>query len=412
MASEKKPDLIREQPWIVESVRGCPICGNRQCEVLHEQKFTLPLGHPLPDHFDVVACPACGLVYADTTGTAQDYDRYYADHSKYADQGTSTGGGGNPRDQERLEATAAAIALHLPRKDARVVDIGCANGGMLGALKARSYSRLFGVDPSLGCVENTRSMFGIPAEQGWLLALPKDAAPADLLIVSHVLEHVLDLRASLEALVAVLAPGGMVYVEVPDAQRYVDCLVAPFQDFNTEHINHFGAASLKNLFAAAGFSPVTVGTKTLEAAPGVPYPALFGFFRRASAPQPAPSWELDQGFRASMDRYIVSSRAELCRIDDLLSGVLGEPVIVWGTGQLTMKLLAETRLGQARIAAFVDSNPVNHGKMLCGTCIVAPSQLASLPPHPIILGTLLHQEAITRQIRAIPALKNPVLVLG
>src|SRR5688572_4495650 len=92
------------------SVRGCPICRGEECEVLHEQRFILPAGHPLPDHFKVVSCSTCGFVYADTAGTAEDYDRYYANYSKYSDQGTSTGGGGNPKDQQRLDVTAAAIS--------------------------------------------------------------------------------------------------------------------------------------------------------------------------------------------------------------------------------------------------------------------------------------------------------------
>src|SRR5688572_1811689 len=43
-----------------ESKRDCPICGDTHPEVLHQQKFVLPAGHPLPDHFNVVSCCTCG----------------------------------------------------------------------------------------------------------------------------------------------------------------------------------------------------------------------------------------------------------------------------------------------------------------------------------------------------------------
>ncbi len=391
--------------------RPCPVCGGPEVAVLHHQRFVLPQGHPLPSSYDVVACSRCDFVFADTTGTAADYDRYYAQYSKYADQGTATGGGGDAADQERLRAMAEAIAGRLPDKHARIVDIGCANGGLLGALKARGYSHLLGIDPSPTCVENARRLFDLPVSQGWLLALPPQAAPADLVIVSHVLEHVLDLRRALAQVRAVLSPHGLVYAEVPDAQRYVECLAAPFQDFNTEHINHFGTASLENLFSSCGLFCLALGRKTITVAQGVPYPAVFGFFGQASAGTPGPAWKRDPAFLQNVGRYIVASRSQLAGIDQRLAPVLGGPVIVWGTGQLTLKLLAETSLGRAQIAAFTDANPLHHGECLNGVQIVAPEHLVSLPPHPIVVGSLLHQAAIVARIRGPLGLRNPLVTL-
>jgi len=39
----------------------------------------------------------------------------------------------------------------------------------------------------------------------------------------------------------------IVYIEVPDAARYIDFLYSPFQDFNTEHINHLSSFLMKIL---------------------------------------------------------------------------------------------------------------------------------------------------------------------
>ena len=50
----------------------------------------------------------------------------------------------------------------------------------------------------------------------------------------------------------------------------------------------------------------------------------------------------------------------------------GQPLLVWGVGQLAMKLLAETSLGKANIAGFVDSNPIHQGKKLHGHPILIP----------------------------------------
>lgn len=133
------------------STRGCPVCSAAACEVLHYQRFILPEGHPLAAGYDVVCCEQCGFVYADTTASQQDYDAFYARLSKYEDSKTSTGGGSSPEDAQRLQETAACLAEALPDRNARLLDIGCANGGLLGALRKLGYTNLVGMDP-LTCV--------------------------------------------------------------------------------------------------------------------------------------------------------------------------------------------------------------------------------------------------------------------
>ncbi len=393
------------------AIRGCPVCFAGTVRILHQQRFALPEKHPLPSSYDVVCCTRCGFVYADTSGTAQDYDRYYAEHSKYADQSTGTGGGGFAGDRERLEATARDIARILPDLGARIVDIGCANGGLLAALKTLGYSHLLGIDPSPDCVANVKILFSIVARQGWLHSLPADAAPADLIVVSHVLEHVLDLRTAVAAIRSLLADSGIIYAEVPDANRYVNFRTAPFQDFNVEHINHFEPASLENLFSAEGFICLSRGTKSIESAAGVPYPALYGFFRKIAAAAAPSDWQSTAVSPTNLLQYIDDSSRQMAAIVELLTPVLTGPVIVWGTGQLTFKLIAETPLGQANIAAWVDGNPINQGKIFRGLPVLAPEALRDLPPHPIIVGSLVNHEAIIERIRRDLHLPNPIITL-
>src|SRR6476469_7696463 len=154
--------------------RPCPICSNAKVEVLHHQTFLLPEGHLLPKAYDVVYCPDCGFAYADSSASQKVYDAYYAGFSKYEDNRTSTGGGGSEWDSRRLRETAAAIAAIVLEKQARIVDLGCANGGLLGALKALGFLNLIGIDPSPACVANTVEGLGIPARVGSLRELPQD----------------------------------------------------------------------------------------------------------------------------------------------------------------------------------------------------------------------------------------------
>jgi hypothetical protein len=115
--------------------RPCPICKTGEVELLHSQRFALHEEHPLSSGYDVVACTSCGFVYADTSVTQADYDRFYAEHSKYEDVKTGTGGVENSFDWKRQQETALQIANFLQNTSVSILDVGCANGGMLKALK-------------------------------------------------------------------------------------------------------------------------------------------------------------------------------------------------------------------------------------------------------------------------------------
>jgi SAM-dependent methyltransferase len=395
------------------ALRPCPICEGTLVDTLHHQAFVLTENHPLADGYDVVCCDTCGFVYADTAVTQRAYDEFYADSSKYTDVQTSTGGGNLPWDDQRLENTAREIARLVPDVDAQIVDIGCANGGLLRWLSRLGRRRLVAVDPALACVRAAERAPGVTGMVGNLFQLPRQIEGADCVILSHVLEHVRDLRPALHAVFEKMRPGGMLYVEVPDATRYADYITAPLQDFNTEHINHFSLRSLNALLEANDFQVRHEGQKTIEASAGVPYPALWIMAERrpTSSTGPASAPMRDVELRTSIERYILRSLAQISAIDEHLSRTLADvdQIVVWGAGQTILKLLAVSRLARAKIAAFVDTNPMLHGKQLRGAPILSPDALGSFP-QPILIGSLISQEPIARRIREL-GLPNRVLFL-
>ena len=379
-----------------EALRRCPVCEAANVDVLHHQRFMLPEGHILGDGYDVVCCEACGFVYADTAAKQVDYDRFYAELSGYESE-VSSGMGLSPQDRARLEATAAAVADALPSRDARILDFGCAGGGLIRALQEQGFTNIHGIDPSSACAGQVRAATGVPAEAGSLFAIPPGLGHFDCIILTHVLEHVEDVPRALGNLVSLLTPTGLLHLEVPDAMRYADFIVAPFQDFNTEHINHFSLKSLDNACARAGLELISSGEKLLESAPKMPYPALYGFWRVGTAArQPVYDAEL----RPRIEDYIQRSRIVMDRYEARIRSLIDRApeLMVWGTGQLTMKLLTETSLGHARIAAFIDGNPINQGRTLHGVRIVAPGALGAID-KPVLVASTIHFEAISRTIR-------------
>ncbi len=391
------------------SVRGCPICRNRSVELLHSQHFAVSDSHPLADGYDVVACLACGFVYADTAAPQTAYDALYRNASKYQDAKTSTGGGESAWDAERLAQTAHTISMVVADKNASILDVGCANGGLLEALRALGYSNLEGLDPAPACVDNTWRR-GFAARTGSLSSIPEGAGTFDAVMLSHVLEHVRDLEGALTGLRRLLRKNSIVYIEVPDATRYGDFLNAPFQDFNTEHINHFSGVCLDNLARQFGFAQVVAPTsKVIGSSADTLYPAVFGIYRPTDVPT-GPLTE-DVSLRERIRQYCAASASLMRAINLHLSNELEScrEVVLWGTGQLAMKLLNEEPLRKAQIRACVDASPLNQGKQLRGIPILAPAELTG-GDWPVVITSTLHEAAIRRDMRKL-GLTNRIISL-
>jgi SAM-dependent methyltransferase len=381
------------------AIRACPICKNRASELLHTQEFALSEGHPLAKGYDVVACELCGFVYADTDTPQGAYDNFYACCSKYSDSKTSTGGGESVWDAERLTNTAATISAFLDRPDKTILDVGCANGGLLEALKTFGHRNVTGVDPARTCVANSRKS-GLCAYLGSLSALPASFKKFDVVILSHVLEHIQDLRTALKHLRQILHEDSVVYVEVPDASRYCDFVKAPFQDFNTEHINHFSGICLNNLAQQFGLSPVVLCTeKVVKASLDTLYPAIYSIYKYTA--NATTGGAKDFLLRDRISDYIAISSNLMKSLNARLLKSLEDcpEVILWGSGQLAMKLLNEAALRTTKIVACIDGNPINHGNNLGGIPILAPRDVKNLSRVPIVITTTLHESEIRSDIR-------------
>jgi hypothetical protein len=289
------------------------------------------------------------------------------------------------------------VARYLNSPSARILDIGCAGGGLLASLRESGFCNSIGVDPSPACVREVKAK-GLDAVEGFIGSLNFPRRSFDCIILSGVVEHLRDVHSAMESLTPLLKTDGLLYVEVPDATAYTEYLYAPFQDFNTEHINHFSQASLRALASQYGLGPVFESKKVIRSSATSFYPDICGVFRAGSENTAA---DAKDELVERIKLYIAASNAMMNEMSSRLNHDLADTdgVIVWGVGQLTMKMLKYSPLGSARIVAFADSSPVNRGRELHGVKIVGPEDLRTMS-HPIVIASLLHQPEIAKQIRS------------
>lgn len=352
--------------------RLCPLCSTDRRETLYRYTTTFA------GEQELFAC-SCGMIYS-SGGTAVDYgaDSIYATPQ-------ALGSGVTKRDAIRLADTACAIERMIPAsKDTAILDYGCGQGGLLDALRDRGYTNLTGFDLSPHCTNVT-------AAKGHKILPSISEEKYDLITFSHVLEHIPEPQVLLRYLLQRLAPAGHLYVEVPDAQRYS----LPFLDFNSEHINHLDACSLKRLLESCGLFGGTVQEKTFQLNNGSSYPAIWTLTRRSRTV-------------INMAKFIESSHAALARAKARMDAELGESsdVIVWGAGEYLAHVMP--LLEERNIAQIVDSNPALRGRIAFGHAVRAPLEIRE--GLPIIITALVAAPAIKLQIEAMQ-LKNRVIEL-
>lgn len=143
------------------------------------------------------------------------------------------------------------LQQHLPRKNIRILDIGCGLGDQLRGFAQEGYTQLQGVDISADAVDYCLKT-GLRVEQ---INCIQDyvGGPFDLIVISHVLEHLPKVQiipVLSHVRTQLLAPDGRLFVRVPNAQSNTGCYWA-YEDFT--HHTLFTAGSLLYVLETAGF---------------------------------------------------------------------------------------------------------------------------------------------------------------
>ena len=127
----------------------------------------------------------------------------------------------------------------------RVLDAGCGTGYGAEMLAAAGAASVMGVDSAAAVVEAARARAGgrLAFERADVARLPYDDGSFDLVTCFEVIEHVPDPGAVLGELRRVLAPGGVLAISSPNADRY--------PPGNPHHVREFTTSEFRALLAEA-----------------------------------------------------------------------------------------------------------------------------------------------------------------
>jgi 2-polyprenyl-3-methyl-5-hydroxy-6-metoxy-1,4-benzoquinol methylase len=344
---------------------------------------------PWPPGGQLIVCPRCGAAQAPNSPSweaeaRQIYDAYTIYHqSGGAEQSVfdpATGAAAS-----RSSRLLQRLNKELPFAPAgRLLDVGCGNGATLRALSEIVPGwALAGLEVNDHYKKIVESIPGVEALYvGGLAAVPGTFQAITLI---HALEHIAAPVDFLSRVRDMLAPGGLLVVQVPD------CWQNPFMFLVADHATHFFGTTLCATVAAAGYEILAHADDWV--AKELTVVARKAVSARDSLPLVNPK----------DNSTAVSQRV------DWLSATLAEaralaepkPIALFGTSIAATWLTAE--LGE-RIAFYVDEDPHRAGENHLGRRIFAPENaprdhavLIALPPK--------MAEGVKRRLEE---LKNPL----
>ena len=374
--------------------RPCPVCLTE--ESIHLRRASIAPVDGMDFSYDVVSCNGCGFVYGNNLATQVEYENYYQSLSKY-DADISVA---NISDVDWLRArTAVQICAGA---SGPVIDIGCGGAGvLLSAFRDAGIGPVYGLDPAKS--DAAQALFGLTTiKRGVVADAPVlfELASFDLVCLTGVLEHLVDLRVEMESITNALAPGARVLVEVPALERFDKQPAEPYGELSIEHINFFSANALQRLFQAFGFSLLT---KHILPLPAGWADSLYMLFEKTSL-STSTTTEDQKRQLADADRmqaYLVTSEGLIAKVlNKLKQTKTNESWVIFGAGSHTARLLP--RLEEAglasRIRMVVDSNPNLQGKTIGKWKIFAPSILADYAADTIVISSFRSQRGIRQYL--------------
>jgi 2-polyprenyl-3-methyl-5-hydroxy-6-metoxy-1,4-benzoquinol methylase len=362
----------------------CPACASASTHLL-DWKFS-GLGDSVFNYTaDFHVCPNCGLVYVRNV-TDTSLRRFYVEECNYFEKAHFDEK--SPANQKKYTFYMQFLRDHRISSGA-MADVGCGRGGFVNWMAQSGWEQeCCGVDVDARSLPaSSQSRANVCFHDGNCLGLPFAEGKLELLTYFHVLEHIRDLSSLLTEAARVLAEGGHILIEVPDAENYAGTSIGPAFWFSIrEHINHFTAKALAAALEAHGFAVQDVSRQILDT-PEFAYPSLMMLAQKSMASPSLTVLAADDvaGF-AHISREALTQQAE--RISALATD---KRMTIWGCSAEIFSLLPLLNTREIRIC---DSSKLKQSTHYKGIPIEDP---AAVPVEGmLVIAPYLHRTAIRK----------------
>ena len=351
-------------------MRPCCVCGGLEGTQLFEEDWSVVgIGST---RIGIRVCSHCGFVLQDPVIQPDLLERYYTQTSNYTNPGRS----GHP---SKRKISAVDRQLHMlhgftPEKGS-AMQIGCSDGYTLHRLKQSGWN-VQGVDPSPEASRLAAEMWNVDVEIGFF---EKWAGVVDerfdLIVLTHVLEHLYDPVEVLGKSRELLRDTGQILIEVPILEEPD---LWPPGYFTLEHLNYFSVDTLLLSLSRAGFG---VGPPDpLIETNSVEYPILTCLAHPVSERVEDKDTQNRRAGEAftRVSAYYERERTLWSQLDSMLKETTAplDRTVIWGAGIHTSQLLARTHLAEhTEIDCLVDSDKSKWGLRLGPYRIKNPDEI-------------------------------------
>ncbi len=184
----------------------CAVCGGQELALLAaKDRYGLPLSTQI--------CRTCGLIQTNPRMDQAAYHEFYNQEYRPLYEGTLQP---TPRALEIQHARGRALRDYVrrflirPPEQTRVLEVGCGAGGVIQAFREVGF-QVQGIDLGAEYVEYGRAHWGLDLRVATVHDVEPDPRP-HIVLYSHVIEHLLDIRAEFRRVRRLLPPDGLLVV--------------------------------------------------------------------------------------------------------------------------------------------------------------------------------------------------------
>lgn len=203
---------------------------------------------------DIVGCLACGHMQLDRFPSEAELEAAYA----------SAASGDYVEEEAGQRHSFGSVLDRIERYSngrGRLLDVGCWVGFLLAEARGRGWQECVGIEPSLFASEYARTELGLDVRTEELLTAELPRGHFDVVVMGDVLEHLTRAGEALDRVRELLRPGGLLALELPDAESRVARLLGRrWWSVIPTHIHYFTRHSAATMVSRHGFAPLFVAT--------------------------------------------------------------------------------------------------------------------------------------------------------